>query len=112
MGSGDFPFYFAQLANYKAPVNEPVDYDGWAAICDQQRRTLKLKNTGMAVLNDIGEAKDIHPHNKIDVGKRLALWALKHDYKSAFPPGAARCTGIIQSKTAGSTSALTRRVPA
>lgn len=87
-GQGDFPFYFAQLANYQGcsrtnfapPVAKPVEYHGWPSICDQQRRTLGLKNTGMAVLSDIGEAADIHPHNKIDVGKRLALWALKHDY--------------------------------
>lgn len=79
-GQGDFPFYFAQLANFKAPVAEPVDFNGWASVCDQQRRTLGLKNTGMAVLSDIGEVGDIHPHNKIDVGKRLALWALKKDY--------------------------------
>ena len=79
-GQGDFPFYFAQLANFRDPVTEPVDADGWASICDQQRRTLGLKNTGMAVLNDIGEAKSIHPHNKMEVGRRLALWALKHDY--------------------------------
>jgi sialate O-acetylesterase len=81
---GDFPFYFAQLANFKRPVSEPVDYDGWASIRDQQRRTLGLKNTGMAVLSDIGEARDIHPHNKMDVGKRLALWALKNDYPSTM----------------------------
>lgn len=80
-GQGDFPFYFAQLANFGEPVSEPVDSDSWASICDQQRRTLGLKNTGMAVLSDIGEAKDVHPHNKMDVGKRLALWALKNDYK-------------------------------
>jgi sialate O-acetylesterase len=79
-GQGDFPFYFAQLASFKDPVAEPVDFDGWASVCDQQRRALCLKNTGMAVLNDIGEANDIHPHNKVDAGKRLALWALKHDY--------------------------------
>jgi len=89
-GQGDFPFYFAQLANYQGrsradfrpPVAEPVEYDGWPSICDQQRRTLRLKNTGMAVLSDIGEPHDVHPHNKMDVGKRLALWALKHDYPS------------------------------
>ena len=81
-GQGDFPFYFAQLANFRYPVTEPVEFDTWALIFDQQRRTLGLKNTGMAVLNDIGEAKDIHPHNKMDVGKRLALWALKNDYPS------------------------------
>jgi sialate O-acetylesterase len=89
-GQGDFPFYFAQLANYQGrsranyepPAAKPVEYHGWPSICDQQRRTLGLKNTGMAVLSDIGEAKDVHAHNKIDVGKRLALWALKHDYPS------------------------------
>ena len=92
-GQGDFPFYFAQLANYQGrsrtnyepPTAKPVEYDGWPSICDQQRRTLALKNTGMAVLSDIGEAKDVHAHNKIDVGKRLALWALKHDYKKDIP---------------------------
>jgi sialate O-acetylesterase len=84
-GQGDFPFYFAQLANYQNPVTEPVDSDSWASICDQQRRTLSLKNTGMAVLSDIGEASNVHPHNKIDVGKRLALWALKNDYNQKIP---------------------------
>ena len=88
---GDFPFYFAQLASFKTPVTEPVDFDGWASICDQQRRTLGLKNTGMAVLRDIGEAKDIHPHNKVDAGKRLALWALKNDYKQEL----AVCSGPL-----------------
>ena len=90
---GDFPFYFAQLANYQGrsrtnyqpPAAKPVEYEGWPSICDQQRRTLGLKNTGMAVLSDIGQASDVHPHNKIDVGKRLALWALKHDYKQKVP---------------------------
>jgi len=81
-GQGDFPFYFAQLANFRTPAETPVESDGWASICDQQRRTLGLKNTGMAVLSDIGEAKDIHPHNKKDAGERLALWALKNDYPS------------------------------
>ena len=79
-GQGDFPFYFAQLANFKKITENPLESDDWASICDQQRRTLGLKNTGMAVLSDIGEAKDIHPRNKIDAGKRLALWALKKDY--------------------------------
>ena len=90
---GDFPFYFAQLANYQGrsrtnyqpPAAKPVEYEGWPSICDQQRRTLSLKNTGMAVLSDIGQAADVHPHNKMDVGKRLALWALKHDYKKKVP---------------------------
>jgi sialate O-acetylesterase len=77
---GDFPFYWAQLASYTDANTEPLEEDGWATICDVQRRTLTLPNTGMAVLNDIGEANDIHPHNKMDAGKRLALWALAKDY--------------------------------
>ena len=103
-GQGDVPFYFAQLANYRGrsranyrpPAVEPVEYHGWPSICDQQRRTLGLKNTGMAVLTDIGEAADVHPHNKMDVGKRLALWALKHDYQQKLPV----CSGpLYQSHT-------------
>ncbi len=84
-GRGDFPFYWAQLANHRDPNADPLEEDGWASICDQQRRTLKLPNTGMAVLTDIGEAKDVHPRNKPDVGKRLALWALAKDYGVKVP---------------------------
>jgi len=79
-GQGDFPFYYVQLANYKQIAEQPKETDGWATVCDQQRIALKLKNTGMAVINDIGEARDIHPKNKIDTGKRLALWALAKNY--------------------------------
>lgn len=80
---GDFPFYWVQLAACQR-ANEEAD-NGWAVVNDKLRRTLKLENTGMAVLNDIGEAKDIHPHNKMDAGKRLALWALKKDYNIEVP---------------------------
>lgn len=75
---GNFPFYWAQLAGCDRGKEE--NELGWATVNDQLRKTLKLPNTGMAVLHDIGEGKDIHPHNKFDVGKRLALWALKNDY--------------------------------
>ena len=47
---------------------------------DGQSRALALPNTGMAVLNDIGETRDVHPKNKVDAGKRLSLWALKQAY--------------------------------
>lgn len=80
---GDFPFYWAQLASCKRG-NDEAD-KGWATVNDQLRKSLELPNTGMAVLHDIGEAKDIHPHNKMDVGKRLALWALKKDYGIKVP---------------------------
>ncbi len=76
---GDFPFYFVQLANYMQVRPEPGD-SVWAELREAQTMTLSLPNTGQAVIIDIGEADDIHPRNKQDVGKRLALWALAKDY--------------------------------
>jgi len=79
-GQGDFPFYIVQLANYMERKPEPTD-TGWAALREAQYLvTTTVKNTGIAVAIDIGEAKDIHPKNKQDVGLRLALNALAKDY--------------------------------
>ncbi len=75
-GQGDFPFYFVQLANYQAAQTDPGEGGGWAEVRESQRLDLSVKNTAMAVTIDIGEAADIHPKNKWDVGKRLALPAL------------------------------------
>ena len=80
---GDFSFYWVQLAACKRGSIE--NDQGWAMVNDQLRRTLNVPKTGMAVLYDIGEGKDIHPHNKMDVGKRLSLWALKNDYNVVTP---------------------------
>ena len=79
-GQGPFPFYFVQLANFRARTEEPQPDSDWAFLRDAQRKTLSLKNTGMAVIIDIGEADNIHPRNKQDVGKRLALNALAKTY--------------------------------
>ena len=76
---GDFPFYFVQLANFMDTKPEPAD-SMWAELREAQSMTLKLPCTGQAVIIDIGEAHDIHPKNKQDVGKRLALWALAKTY--------------------------------
>jgi len=79
-GQGCFPFYFVQLANYQQPESEPGGGGGWAKIREAQTRCLALEHTGMAVTIDIGEAGNIHPGNKQDVGMRLALWALAAEY--------------------------------
>ena len=76
---GDFPFYWVQLADFRAEVEEPGDSD-WAELREAQTMTMKLPNTGEAVIVDLGEAADIHPKNKQDVAKRLARWALAKDY--------------------------------
>lgn len=80
-GQGDFPFYWVQLADFLAEKPEPGD-SSWAELREAQTMTMKrLKNTGEAVIIDIGEGKDIHPKNKVDVGRRLARWALAETYK-------------------------------
>lgn len=71
---GNFPFLYVQLANYMEPVTEPKE-SNWAALRQAQLQTLHVPNTGMAVTIDLGEWNDIHPLNKLDVGKRLALQA-------------------------------------
>jgi sialate O-acetylesterase len=75
-GQGDFPFYYVQLA----PFRYQEDPRESAKIWEAQSKTLSVPNTGMAVTVDIGNVADIHPKNKQDVGKRLALWALAKDY--------------------------------
>ena len=77
---GDFPFYWVQLANFTSDKMTPQGGDGYAKIRDAERMALDIPNTGMAVITDIGETDNIHPKNKQDVGKRLALWALAKDY--------------------------------
>jgi sialate O-acetylesterase len=76
---GDFPFLFVQLPNYMEAKKQPSE-SNWALLREAQLKTLSLPNTGMAVAIDIGEWNDIHPLNKKDVGKRLALAAQKVAY--------------------------------
>lgn len=76
---GDFPFLFVQLANYMQSQENPVE-DDWAELREAQSMALSLPNTGMAVTIDIGNANDIHPRNKREVGNRLALNALNFTY--------------------------------
>jgi sialate O-acetylesterase len=69
-GEGEFPFLFVQIANWNTAAE-----DLWPDVRNAQRQALALKNTGMAVTIDIGDAVDIHPKNKQDVGLRLSLAA-------------------------------------
>jgi sialate O-acetylesterase len=75
---GDLPFYFVQIANFG---NEEERADrGWARLREAQAGALSLPNTGMAVTVDIGEAQDVHPKNKQELGRRLALMARAQVY--------------------------------
>ncbi|MEB2775447.1 sialate O-acetylesterase [Algoriphagus sp. D3-2-R+10] len=78
-GQGDFPFLFVQLANFMEREEVQPDSD-WAFLREAQAQTLELPHTGMATIIDIGEASDIHPRNKKDVGERLWLQAKKVAY--------------------------------
>ncbi len=75
----EFPFLWVQLANFMAVEDQPKDSD-WAELREAQNMTLSLPKTGQAVITDIGEAFDIHPKNKQEVGKRLAKAALQVAY--------------------------------
>jgi sialate O-acetylesterase len=72
-GQGDLPFYFVQLANYSYLYN--ASGTEWALIREGQAQTLALPETAMAVAIDLGEHNNIHPRNKQEVGRRLALIA-------------------------------------
>ena len=78
---GDFPFYFVQLSTFDEFGGNSKKGSKWAELREAQTYTLQtVANTGMAVTTDIGNAKDIHPTNKLDVGLRLAAIALNNVY--------------------------------
>ena len=88
----EFPFYYVQLAGYGKPQKDdcPEGGTGFASVRDQQRKALKLiPNSAMATAIDVGEAGNIHPHNKRDTGDRLARLALARDFgrKDVIPSG-------------------------
>jgi sialate O-acetylesterase len=75
---GNFPFGFVQIAPYRYKGQNPENYP---ELCEAQTMTLKSSpNTGMAVTADIGDVGNIHPKNKQEVGRRLALWAMAKVY--------------------------------
>jgi sialate O-acetylesterase len=86
---GDLPFLYVQLANFQKTKADPSESE-WAELREAQTLSLSERNTGMACTIDIGEADDIHPRNKQEVGRRLALLANKlaygQDESIAFGP--------------------------
>ena len=74
---GDFPFYFVQIAPFNYGGNPETEAELWAA---QTLAAATIPNTGMAVVNDVGDLQNIHPTNKQAVGLRLALLALAKTY--------------------------------
>ncbi len=75
----DFPFAWVQLPNFQRPGED------WMLVREAMLKTLRLPHTGMAITVDIGDSKDIHPKNKQEVGRRLALWALGQVYRQPVP---------------------------
>ncbi|WP_448249712.1 sialate O-acetylesterase [Thalassotalea agariperforans] len=90
---GNFPFVFAQLSSWKDIQEVPYESE-WANLRYAQAKALELPNTGMAVTLDIGDAKDIHPRNKQDVGKRLWLAAKNIAYPDNIFHRGPTVTGI------------------
>ena len=90
----DLPFGMVQLANYMTAQTAPIEEEsGWAYLRNTQLKTFRtVPHTGMAVITDIGDANDIHPRNKQDVGKRLAMWALHDVYEKAAVARSGRCS--------------------
>lgn len=78
-GEGNFPFLFVQISSFNSPK------ENWGEVRDAQRRTLELRNTGMAVTLDVGEADNVHPPDKQTVGDRLARIALATVYGEKVP---------------------------
>ena len=82
-GEGDFPFYFVQIAPYAytKQSNGKALTDDLPELWEAQLKSLAIPHTGMAVITDlVTDFRNIHPPQKLEVGERLALWALANDY--------------------------------
>jgi len=82
----DFPFAWVQLPEYRDPQKDPGKDEDWAAMRESMRNALRIPHTGMAVTLGLGQASELHPPDKQEVGRRLALWALNEIYgRKEFP---------------------------
>jgi sialate O-acetylesterase len=87
-GLGEFPFFYVQIAPYDYGKNPETEAEFWEA---QAQAQTEIPNSGMVTINDIGDIKNIHPANKQEVGRRLALWAMAKTYGKDMTA----CTGPI-----------------
>lgn len=85
--TGDFPFYFVQIAPYRY---SNVDSSELALLREAQIKALELPKTGMIVTLDIATVMNIHPPFKKEIGERLANLALSNDYGKSIP-----CSGPV-----------------
>jgi sialate O-acetylesterase len=106
------PFLVVALAGFGQPASQPVD-SGWAALIDAQRRAATVDpRAALVVATDLGERADIHPPNKQEVGRRLALAARRVAYREAdvpagiVPVAAARSGNEVHIGIAGTEAAL------
>lgn len=76
----ELAFGTVQLPEFHAPVAQPVQHTGWVLVRESMLKTLSLPKTGLAITLGLGDASDIHPKKKQDVGRRLASWALDEVY--------------------------------
>lgn len=102
-GQGDFPFLFVQLPNFLLKKSLPSE-SAWAELREAQSQALKTPKTAMAVTIDIGDEHNLHPANKQEVGRRLALAARANVYDEAVP---ASGPVFSASKIAGDKIAIT-----
>lgn len=81
----EFPFAWVQLVNFQAKTNDAGAPSNWALMRESMVKALATPKTGMSVNIDIGDAEDIHPKNKQEIGRRLSLWALATVYGQKIP---------------------------
>jgi sialate O-acetylesterase len=82
----DLDFLIVQLPNHGAIRDEPGE-SAWAELREAQFMTVQnVPHTGLAVTIDVGDPNDLHPHRKLEVGQRLAVWALGTTYKQPIEP--------------------------
>lgn len=94
----DMPFFIVQLANYRQK-NPLPGKSKWAEVRESQIKASEMHNVDIITAIDIGDANDIHPYNKLEVGRRLSLLAMHYVYKAPLKKGPVYMGQIINGNT-------------